>query len=101
ISLVLAFASGCSTMSTVRGWFGGGKPKATDPAALTAIANPIAVQRIWSTGVSKGEKLTWMRLHPVLDGNRLYVLGKNGNVLALDATNGKKLWEVGAVDVKS
>ena len=101
ISLVLAVASGCSTLSTVRGWFGGEKVKATDPAPLSKLANPIAVQHLWSTGVGEGEKLTWMRQHPVLDGNRLYALGKNGNVAAIDATNGKKLWQVGAVDVKS
>jgi outer membrane protein assembly factor BamB len=101
ISLVLAFASGCSTVSTVKGWFGGGKPKPSDPAALTVLANPIAVQRLWSTSVGDGEKLSWIRMHPVLDGNRLYALGKNGNVLAIDATSGKKLWQANAVAVKS
>ena len=101
ISLVLAVTSGCSTLSTVKGWFGGEKAKATDPAPLTKLVNPIAVQRLWSTSVSDGEKLTWMRLHPVLDGNRLYVLGKNGNVIAIDATNGKKIWQVAAINVKS
>jgi len=101
ISLLLAFASGCSTMSTVRGWFGGGKPKATDPAALTVIANPIAVQRLWSTDIGKGEGLSWLRLHPVLDGDRLYSLGDNGTVLAINAATGKKIWQVVAIDVKS
>lgn len=101
ISLVLAFASGCSTFSTVKGWFGGGKAKATDPAALTTIANPIAVQRLWSSDSGENEKLFWMRLHPVLDGNRVYLLGEKGNVLAIDAATGKKIWQVAVVDVKS
>jgi outer membrane protein assembly factor BamB len=101
ISLVLTLASGCSTFSTVRGWFGGGKVKASDPAPLVALANPIAVQHLWSTDLGDGEKLSWVRMHPALDGNRLYVLGEHGNVLAIDATTGKALWKVGAVDVKS
>jgi len=101
ISVVLAFASGCSTMHTVRGWFGGGKPKATDPAPLTALANPIAVQRIWSSGAGEEENRSWTRLRPALDGNRLYLLGQHGNVLAIDAATGKKLWESNAVVVKS
>jgi outer membrane protein assembly factor BamB len=101
IVLLLALAPGCSTLSTVKGWFGGGKPKATDPAALTAIANPIAVQRLWSTGIGKGEDRSWLRLHPVLDGDRLYSLSDKGNVLAINAATGKKIWEASAVDVKS
>ena len=101
ISLVLATAPGCSTMSTVKGWFGGNKSKTTDPAELTKLANPIAVQRLWSTGVGDGEDKSWLRVHPALDGNRLYALGDKGNVLAIDATTGKKLWQVAAVDVKA
>jgi len=100
ISVVLAFASGCSMMHSVRGWFGGSRTKATDPAPLTALANPIAVQRIWSNGAGEEEKHSWTRLRPALDGNRLYLLGEHGNVFAIDAATGKKLWESNAVAVK-
>jgi outer membrane protein assembly factor BamB len=97
ISLALAVTPGCST---IQGWLTLGKDKPTDPNKLTAIAHPIAVQHLWSTDVGDGEDKSWLRLHPILDGGRLYSLGDNGRVLAIDATTGKKIWQVAAVNVK-
>jgi outer membrane protein assembly factor BamB len=97
ISLVLAVAPGCTT---VKNLFKLGKEKPTEPAKLTAIANPISVQKLWSTDIGDGEDRSWLRLHPVLDGGRLYSLGDDGRVLAIDAATGKKIWQVAAVNVK-
>jgi outer membrane protein assembly factor BamB len=97
IALVLAIAPGCST---VKGWFHSDKTKSIEPTPLTAIASPIGVKKLWSTGVGDGEGELWLRQHPTLDGNRVYVVDDSGDVLALDAGTGKKLWSTQAVILK-
>lgn len=97
VALVLAAAPGCTT---VKGWFGGNKVKADAPAQLTKMTNAIAVRKLWSTSVGDGEARLWLRSHPVLDGSRLYTITDDGEVLAIDAASGKKIWTAQGVEVK-
>lgn len=96
LSFILAFASGCQT---VKGWFGGDKSKALEPAELTDIGNPIAVRKLWSSSIGNGEDKLDLSLRPVLDGGRTYVIDDNGVAYALDASTGKSLWKTELVDV--
>lgn len=98
LTLAIAVVPGCST---VKGWFHSDKGKASEPAKLVAIASPIGVKKLWSTGVGDGEGDLWLRLRPTLDGGRLYVANDEGEVLALDAGTGKKLWASRAVQLKA
>jgi len=97
IALVLAIAPGCST---VKGWFHSDKNKGSEPTPLTAIASPIGVKKLWSTGIGDGEGELWLRQRPTLDGNRLFVVNDSGDVLAIDAANGNKIWTTQAVQLK-
>ena len=97
IALVIAMAPGCTT---VKGWFHSDKDKPFEPAALVAIHSPIGIKKIWSTGVGDGEGNLWLRQHPTLDGNRLYLVNDKGQALAFDAATGKKLWATQAVQLK-
>lgn len=97
IALVLAIAPGCST---VKGWFHSDKNKNSEPNPLTAIAAPIGVKKLWSIGVGDGESDLWLRLRPTLDGGRLYLADDSGEVLAIDAGSGKKIWATQAVQLK-
>ena len=97
IALVIALAPGCST---VKGWFHSDKNKGSEPAPLVDIASPIGVKKLWSVGVGDGEDALWLRQHPTLDGNRLYLVDDSGEVLAIDSATGKKLWATQAVKLK-
>lgn len=98
IAVAIAFVPGCST---VKGWFHSEKNKGNEPTPLVAIAAPIAVKQIWSTGIGDGEGDLWLRQRPTLDGNRLYLANDEGEVMALDAGSGRKLWTSRAVEMKA
>ncbi len=98
LALVIAIAPGCSSLNTVKGWFGSKGSKAAKPAELTELASPIAVQSLWSVNLGDGEGRRWLRQRPALDGNRLYAVNVDGEVLALDAASGKQLWAANAVE---
>lgn len=99
LSVVVALAPGCST---VKDWFGGSnKSKVNQPTELTKLAAPIAVKKLWSYNLGKGEKRLWLRQHPTLDGNRLYAVNDDGEVLAIDAVGGKQIWVANAINVES
>jgi outer membrane protein assembly factor BamB len=96
--MVVAIAPGCST---VKGWFGSGssKSKAAEPAELTDLKSPIAVREMWSVNLGDGEDRRWLRQHPTLDAGRVYAVNDKGELLALDAHTGKRLWTANAVEV--
>jgi outer membrane protein assembly factor BamB len=97
VALVLIAAPGCST---VKGWFGGGKVKPDEPTKLQKLAQPIAVRKLWSMSLGDGEGRLWLRSHPVVDGARLYAITDEGEVVAVDAASGKKIWTAQGVEMK-
>lgn len=101
LALLTGLLSGCGTLDTVKGWFGGGKSekKANEPNELVALAQPIAVRQLWSVGVGGGEGNGWLRQRPALDGTRLYVADERGQLLAIDAGSGQALWTTKAVEI--
>jgi outer membrane protein assembly factor BamB len=94
IALVLVFATGCST---VKGWFGKSKNAALEPAELTEIASPIAVDQAWSRNLGDGREKLGLRQKVAIEGDRLYVSNDEAQVLALDANTGDVLWDSQAV----
>jgi len=98
LAMVVAIAPGCST---VKGWFGGKtKAKVEQPAELVKIATPIAVAKLWSVDLGDGEERRWLRQHPTFANGRVYATDDNGNLLALDASTGKRVWEGNAVSLE-
>ena len=92
LALSVVLLSGCSTVKDWFGLIGKSNKKNYEPAELVAVANPIAVRRLWSTGVGNGEDRLWLRQHPVLDGGRVYVVNDDGEALAFDAGTGAQVW---------
>jgi outer membrane protein assembly factor BamB len=90
LAAILAFATGCST---VKGWFGDDKNKATDPAELQEIAGAIATGQVWSRNLGDGRERQGLRQRPAIDGERLFVSNDEGRVLALNAATGATLWD--------
>lgn len=84
--LFLALIAGCS-------WFGS-SDNSIPPAELKTIAQPITVQQLWETRVGSGTENQFIRLIPALADGRIYAASHDGTVMALDALNGQRLWEV-------
>lgn len=91
LAAVLAFATGCAT---VKGWFGGNKAKkALEPAELTELASPLHSKTMWSVNLGDKQEKIGLRTHPVVEGDRVYVVDDSGEVRALSLSNGKPLWK--------
>lgn len=92
--------SGCST---VKGWFAGKDAeakKAQEPAELVKFEPTLKVDKIWSTGVGKGEKRIGVRQGPVVADGRVYAAAIYGGVKALDLQTGKTVWTYEPAKVK-
>lgn len=89
--LVLAAAlSGCAT---VKGWFADiKKENIQPPTPLTEFAPAVNVQKLWEERVGKGADATGVRMAPAFADGKLYAIGSDGTIAALDATNGRTLW---------
>lgn len=94
LALILVFATGCST---IKGWFGDSKGKALEPAELTDIASPIAVDRAWSLNLGDGREKLGLRQKVSVEGDRLFVSNDDGQVLAINAGTGDVIWDSQAV----
>ncbi len=93
LTLLLSFSllAGCSTIS---GWFEFDDDEDPyQPAELLDFEPSIKIKKQWSRGVGDGQGKGFYQLRPVLDGNTLYAASADGDVVALNADNGKELWD--------
>ena len=99
LAIMLALLPGCST---VKGWVhGSSKSKINQPAELGKLASPIAVRKLWSVNLGDGESRLWLRQRPAVDGGRVYAANDEGEVLAMDAGSGKRLWIANAIHMQA
>jgi len=76
----------------VLGLTGCSSTEKVEPAKLHSIKPEIELKKLWGVNVGgyDGKLLTFS---PVIVGDRLFALGHQGNVVALNVANGKKVWE--------
>ncbi|MEY3069258.1 MAG: outer membrane protein assembly factor BamB, partial [Pseudomonadota bacterium] len=86
----LTLLQGCST---VTGIFKSDKEKASEPAELTDISNPIVIRKLWSVSAGQGEAELAIRQKPVVDGDMLYAADSANQLVAIDKTTGKIKWK--------
>ncbi len=99
-AIAVSGISGCSTTSkwgegiskSVSNWMGG-ESNATPPTPLVDFAPTVTVKEGWSTRLGKGTDEQFLKLVPVVLGNRLYTAERRGRVAAYDAATGKTYWE--------
>lgn len=92
ILLLVIAVSGCGW---IRHPFGGGAP-VEPPAKLTDIRPTLRIQPLWSTRVGSGFGKRYVRVSPGVSDGRVYAADGKGRVAALDAGNGKTIWETDA-----
>ncbi|HEX5756285.1 MAG TPA: outer membrane protein assembly factor BamB [Arenimonas sp.] len=94
IVALLGLGSGCATM---KGWFGGSKEKPGEPAELVEIAGALQTKAAWTQKLGDGHRRLGLRTHPVIEGERAYVVDDAGRVKAVSLATGDVLWEQQAV----
>ncbi len=87
----IAFAiavGGCSYIP----WLGGEKDP-TPPAKLADLVPEATLVTLWSERVTKGSQGRQLFLIPAVGGGRVYVADARGRVVAVNADNGRVVWE--------
>lgn len=87
--LIVLALGGCTT---IKGWFGGKKDKAAEPAELTDFTPSATVSKLWSAQAGKGEQRLGLRQRPMVADGRVYAAAVEGGVRALDLHTGKSIW---------
>jgi outer membrane protein assembly factor BamB len=64
----------------------------TLPAELVRFEPAFKVSKAWSYGVGDSSEFLRLALRPASDGSRLFAAAHDGNVVALDAQSGKRIW---------
>lgn len=81
------FLAGC-------GIFGDDKEEELQPTELVDFEASLDVRRLWSGKVGDGTEFLRIGLSPAGDGNRVYAASYDGNVIAYNPENGKRIWRV-------
>ena len=76
----LALLSGC------------GETEIEKPAELVDIQATLKVDRLWSVSLGGGAEHLRLALRPIVVDDVLYTASHKGDVVALSATNGRRLW---------
>ena len=94
-SLVALVVSGCS-------WFGGDDDvEEIVPTKLVKFENEIEIKPIWDAKLGKGAEDRAIKLVPAVASSRVFAASADGNVIAFQANNGRKIWTVQVRDAYS
>lgn len=78
-----ALVSGCGSVSPIE-----------PPAELTKIQPELDVEPRWAVQLDKGVGKQYVKLAPLVDGDRVYAANLKGRVVALDREKGSRVWQV-------
>lgn len=90
-SVLLLLISGCSTFQE---WFGSEEEDATAPVELERIDIKVKLKKQWSTKIGDGQGDGFYKITPTLVDGVLYVASSDGEVAAISAADGDRLWRV-------
>ena len=71
----------------------GDKEEELKPMELVRIDQTLKIRKVWSANLGGDAEFLRLALRPAGDGSRIYAAGHEGNVVAFDPANGKRLWE--------
>lgn len=83
--LILLILSGCSAFSA--------KDNTDPPAELVDLESQLKIRTLWSDSF-EGSEGAFLKIMPALDGDRLFIAEPSGEITALEAATGKKIWSV-------
>ena len=91
ISALMLLISGCSTFQE---WFGSEGEDATAPVQLERIDSKVSLKKRWSSKIGDGQGDGFYKITPTLIDGVIYVASSDGEVAAINAANGARLWRV-------
>lgn len=68
-------------------------PVELQPMELQRIKETVAVERLWSLRVGKGQDERYILLEPAVDGDKVFTADMRGQVTAVDRHSGKRIWQ--------
>lgn len=71
---------------------------ALEPKELQDFAAKVKLKELWSRDVGSGQDARYTRLVPAIYGDSIYAADIEGQVFALDKTNGKVRWQVELIE---
>ena len=92
VVLILLVLNGCANISNwVRNPFGeDDNPRA--PAELEDIQTEVTISRDWRINIGNGQGDSFKKLTPVVDGGFVFAASDDGDVVAVNSTNGDLMW---------
>ena len=90
-SVLLLLISGCSTFQE---WFGSEEEDATAPVEIERIDTKVKLKKQWSIKIGDGQGDGFYKITPTLVDGVLYVASSDGEVAAISAADGGRLWRV-------
>lgn len=95
LAVVLATTlSGCK-------WFKStSKDNVDEPTPLAKIESSTGFQRLWSIGVSDDKGRSGSGLRPAVAGDRVFLAGTKGELMAVSLATGKRIWDVKAKGIR-
>ena len=90
-SVLLLLISGCSTFQE---WFGSEEEDTTAPVELERIDTKVKLKKQWSSKIGDGQGDGFYKITPTLVDGVLYVASSDGEVAAISAAEGDRLWRV-------
>ena len=92
VVLILLVLNGCANISSwVRNPFGeDDNPRA--PAELEDIQTEVTISRDWRINIGNGQGDSFKKLTPVVDGGFVFAASDDGDVVAVNSTNGDLMW---------
>ena len=80
-----------SLMISACSWFGG--EEEVEPNPLVEFEAEKQFEKLWSVSVGSGIDDPYLKLSPVVDGDRIYASDESGHVFAFDRNSGERLWD--------
>ena len=77
-------------------WFGGDEEEDLEPAKLVDIDSDLRVEKLWATNVGGSSDEIRLNLVPSYGDGRVYAASYDGNVSAVDADSGNRVWRFDA-----
>ena len=88
LSALLLCLSACA-------WFGVDEEiDLSTPAELVDFNQTLSVKKAWQVNIGSGNSTQGINLVPAIDGDVIYASDYKGNVLAVDARNGRTQWRI-------
>jgi outer membrane protein assembly factor BamB len=92
--LILSTCVGCGASKVVGDWLGGNEDNTEPPSPLVEIVTTAKLTKLWSANIGKGTDELFIKLAPVVLGDRIFIADTRGDVAALYAETGKKVWRI-------